>query len=95
MYRKLVERYITTATKIEFPMIVLGSGVGAVSMAFWSIKEPQPSFIRTTSYTVIGAGAGGTFGFVSAFMFPVFAISVPVYAYHEYKNHNGEGRHSV
>ena len=89
MYQKLVERYIKTATNIEFPMIQLGAGLGAVSCAFWSIKEPEPSFVRTTTYTVLGSVAGGTFGFASAYMFPVFAISVPFYAYHEYKSQNG------
>ena len=85
MYQKLGERYVATATKIEFPMILLGSGVGAVSGALWSIKEPEPSFVRTTAYTIIATAAGGSFGFVSAYMFPVFAISVPAYVYHEYK----------
>lgn len=94
MYQKLVERYIATASGLEFPMFLGGAGIGAVSSAFWSIKEPEPSFVRTTSYTIIGAGAGGTFGFLSAYMFPVFAISVPVYAYHEYKS-NGNHKSSL
>lgn len=89
MLQKLGEHYIKTAAKLEFPNTLMGTGIGAVSGALWAIKEPEPSFVRTTAYTIIATAAGGSFGFVSAYMFPVFAISVPAYAYHEYKSSGG------
>jgi hypothetical protein len=94
MFQKLAEKYFRLTAKAEPYMIIGGAGVGAIFGAFTSIQAVEPSFSRTTMYTVIGGAGGIIGGFLTTYMFPVAVISTPFYGYHKYKTY-GQDRNFV
>lgn len=94
MLEKLLERYFASRAKIQPYMVLGGAGIGGLTGAFVSTADYDPSFIRTTSLTIVGSGLGGVGGYVSSILYPVVGIALPVYAYHKYTS-NGQNRRSL